>query len=253
VLLPTTGIFAGQRFTLVNNSTGAVTVNASGGATKVILEAGATLVLTANQATPTLPAHWAITGGTSFLAQRPNPNSLWAAGSAESYSRQGSLVGYALASSGFMLASQFVAPVANTITKLGFGVGNTPVSAGLTLARLGLYTVAANGDMTLVARTASDTTMGNTALSLYQAALNTTGGYPASYTYIPGQRYAHAIINVGTTMTPIMGQQTESFVNTLAPVTVRNRFSETDLAASYSGGTSATNGWWYNPWMVGLA
>lgn len=57
-ILPTTSVIAGRRFTIVNNSTGLVTVNASGGSTVAKLAAGGSCVLTALQATPTTAAHW---------------------------------------------------------------------------------------------------------------------------------------------------------------------------------------------------
>jgi hypothetical protein len=67
VTLPTTSITAGHPVTLINNSTGDVTVNASGGALVATLLGGQTCVLTANTATPTLPAHWTIVGGTVLI------------------------------------------------------------------------------------------------------------------------------------------------------------------------------------------
>jgi len=58
VVLPTTGVVAGQKFTVINNSTGVVTVQSSSTATVVALAAGATTELTALVATPTTAAHW---------------------------------------------------------------------------------------------------------------------------------------------------------------------------------------------------
>jgi len=56
--LPTTGVPAGRNFTIVNNSTGSVTVNASGGGTVATLTASTAGTFLALQATPTTAAHW---------------------------------------------------------------------------------------------------------------------------------------------------------------------------------------------------
>jgi hypothetical protein len=85
------------------------------------------------------------------------------------------------------------------VSSLSFTNGGT-AAAGLTLARMGLYTVDASDVATLVARTASDTTLATTANTLYTRVLDGTGGYPTSYTLEAGTRYAVALIFVGTTM-----------------------------------------------------
>ena len=60
VTLPTTSIVAGQWYTIINNSTGAVTVNASGGALVQSLAAGESRDFKALVATPTTAAHWRV-------------------------------------------------------------------------------------------------------------------------------------------------------------------------------------------------
>lgn len=87
--------------------------------------------------------------------------------------------------------------VANLVTA---SVG-TP-SSGLTLARMGIYSVS-GATRTLVARTASDTSLWGSTNTAYTRALNTTGGYPSTYTMVAGTRYALAILAVGTTMPAI--------------------------------------------------
>jgi hypothetical protein len=57
-VLPTTSVAAGQQWTLVNTSTGAITVNASGGATVATLASNTAGAFIATQATPTTAAHW---------------------------------------------------------------------------------------------------------------------------------------------------------------------------------------------------
>jgi hypothetical protein len=58
VALPTTSIVPGQQFTILNASSGAVTVNSSGANLVKTLAAGASTVATALQAAPTTAAHW---------------------------------------------------------------------------------------------------------------------------------------------------------------------------------------------------
>lgn len=58
VTLPTTGVAAGQRWQITNNSTGLVTVQSSGLNTVLILGASTSAIFTAVLATPTLAAHW---------------------------------------------------------------------------------------------------------------------------------------------------------------------------------------------------
>lgn len=58
LVLPTTGIVAGQQFIVINNSTGTITTNSSNGSQIHVLGPGVECVFTALVATPTLPAHW---------------------------------------------------------------------------------------------------------------------------------------------------------------------------------------------------
>lgn len=116
-------------------------------------------------------------------------------------------------------------------------------SGGTTVRRLGLYTVSGTTH-TLVARTASDATIGNTTNTVYTRSLDTTGGYPSTYTLNAGTTYAFALIfyNTGGTFTsPTL------FVNgtgigalpALSPVMSAFLAGQTDLVTSTS---SVTNG-----------
>lgn len=75
-VLPTTGVVAGQRYTIVNQSTGALAVNASGGASVVSLGAVYAGIFIATQATPTTAAHWQAVSvqsiGASAIGQSPS-------------------------------------------------------------------------------------------------------------------------------------------------------------------------------------
>lgn len=91
-----------------------------------------------------------------------------------------------------------VVPVQDiTVSSISFA-STTIVSSGLTLARFGIYAISGS-NLSLVARTASDTTIFNSATTIYTRSLDTTGGYPASYTMTAGTRYYIALITVGTT------------------------------------------------------
>lgn len=58
VTLPNTSVVAGQRWKIINKSSGTVTVNSSAGNLVKSLAAGASTVVTAVQATPTADTHW---------------------------------------------------------------------------------------------------------------------------------------------------------------------------------------------------
>lgn len=62
VQLPTTGISAGFGYTILNLSTGVLTVNSSAGELIVALQPGSNLQVVANTTTPTTAAHWSIVG-----------------------------------------------------------------------------------------------------------------------------------------------------------------------------------------------
>ena len=64
VVLPTTSVNAGQKFTFINNSTGIITIQSSGLNDIIAMEGGSKIVVTALVATPTTASNWDITVGT---------------------------------------------------------------------------------------------------------------------------------------------------------------------------------------------
>jgi hypothetical protein len=58
VLLPTTSVSGGLEYTIINQSTGALTVKSSAAGVIVTMPASSVGIFTANQATPTAAAHW---------------------------------------------------------------------------------------------------------------------------------------------------------------------------------------------------
>lgn len=101
-------------------------------------------------------------------------------------------------------------------------------ATGYTLARMGLYTEAANGDITLVASTPSDTTLYLAALTEYSKALS------AVYGLVRGSRYAWAWLTLATTTMPTMyGLGVQNNVTTVvSPRRCGQVTGQTDLPGS---------------------
>lgn len=148
------------------------------------------------------PSKFFISSGTSNLqvtsgADRPYTDLTAVTTGEESFSR-------VLCSSQVTMTSQslrlgyFTARKTETITSLRASVGSTAAGATPSLVRYGLYTVAATGDITLVASTANDTTL--------LAATNT--GYSkatsASYIKSQGQLYAFGALVVTAATAPAL-------------------------------------------------
>jgi hypothetical protein len=117
-------------------------------------------------------------------------------------------IGTAGQSTGAAVVTYFTPTQNLTVSQITY-VGAGGASSGLTLARFGLY-----DGTTLLARTASDTTLFNTANTVYTRSFDTAGGYPSSYNLIAGTRYAVGIIQVGTT--PGQLQASKATVQTLS-------------------------------------
>lgn len=122
--------------------------------------------------------------------------------------------------------------------------GSTAAGATPSLVRVGLYTVASNGDLTLVARSASDTAMYAGTQTEYPKALDTTGGYPASYTLVPGTRYAGAVIVVTGATAPTLTGATGIPAAGLAraPRLTAAFTGQTDLPTSIATGSLSSSG-----------
>ena len=91
-----------------------------------------------------------------------------------------------------------------TVTGITVVTGAT-AQAGATLVRLGLFTVnTLTNEVTLVARTANDTTICATPNTAHRRVFDTTGGFPDSYQLVAGTRYAVGLIVVGASTTPVL-------------------------------------------------
>lgn len=110
-------------------------------------------------------------------------------------------------------------------TTLRTTIGNT-VAAGLTLARFCAYSVAQNGDLSLVASTPSDTALFNATYSSVSKALS------SPYTFVRGNIYALGFLLVGSTMpNPAGWFVTESECN-LPPRYTASLSGQSNLPAS---------------------
>jgi hypothetical protein len=99
--------------------------------------------------------------------------------------------------SGSVFIKYFTATKTETITNTN--TYTTATGTGPTLCRVGVYTVAGNGDLTFLVGTTSDTTLWNAANAKFTKALS------ASWSKVKGTRYATAVIYVGTTSPTLVG------------------------------------------------
>ena len=92
----------------------------------------------------------------------------------------------------------FTARKTETINSIRMTTGSTAASGG-TLCRIGIYSEASNGDLTLVASTANDTALWIAASPAYTKSLS------ASMSKVRGTRYAVGVLFVGTTAPTFSG------------------------------------------------
>jgi hypothetical protein len=127
-----------------------------------------------------------------------------------------------------------------TVTVSAITMGTTATAgSGLTLARMGLYTFDET-TATLVARTASDTTLFTAAATTYTRSFDTTGGYPANYTLTAGTRYGVGVFSAGTTLPAYVMKTINNGVGNLTPRMAAVSTSASDLPTSITMGNSNT-------------
>lgn len=133
-------------------------------------------------------------------------------------------------SSGELHLTYFTATKTEAITSLAMYSGAT-AAATVTLIRWGVYSVAANGDLTLIAATANDTTVFNAIQTRFVRPLTTTWAKTA------GTRYAIGFLVVATTMPSVYGPSDigTTLADTLwgrEPRLAAKRIGQTDLPAT---------------------
>jgi hypothetical protein len=142
--------------------------------------------------------------------------------------------------SGEVHLSFFTAAQTKTVSNISMVTSGT-AAATVTTIRLGLYTVDGSGNVTLVARTANDTTLFNATNATFTRPFNTTGGFPSSYELVAGTRYAVGFIVVATTRPSLYHCPTQNAaITSLAPRMAAVLASQTDLPTTINtvGGAS---------------
>jgi hypothetical protein len=126
----------------------------------------------------------------------------------------------------------FTAPITAIVSSITAATGAT-AGSGLTLARMGLYTFDET-TVTLVARTANDTTLFTAAQTLYTRSFDTAGGYPANYTLTGGSRYGVGILSVGTTLPNYSAKAISVAISNMTPRTCAGLGGQSDLPTTNS-------------------
>ena len=146
--------------------------------------------------------------------------------------------------SGQIVHSKIVPHRDFVVTNIAFV--STSATTTPTLIRFGIYTRSGT-TFTLVARTASDTTIFNATQTKYTRALDTTGGYPATYTMVAGTEYFLSVIQVATTpATLLLGTARQSgAANAATGAQYYTDAGETDLVTPSTGSVSASFGGLY--------
>lgn len=143
--------------------------------------------------------------------------------------------------SGTIRFAYFTAARAETIANIAMCTSGTAAGATPTLCRMGVYSVAANGDLTLVGACTNDTSLFATINTRYVRSLS------ASYPAVLGQRYAIAVLVVTGAATPtFVGSAPNAALATsfaTAPRVSATLAGQTDLASPITSGSlsSTTN------------
>lgn len=135
--------------------------------------------------------------------------------------------------SGRLMLSYFTARKTETINRLLTGTGGAAYvgSAPSGRARIGIYSVAGNGDLTLVASTTNDLTLWSATYTTYTPLLS------SSFSKVAGNRYAIGILCVGTTMPQIECCQVRYHSAERSPRIQGELAGQTDLPSSVTAGS----------------
>ena len=228
------GAWTNRTVAQVKTDLGLATVATSGSASDIT-----TGTLADAQIASTIARDTEVTAAVAAHAALANPHpqyldgwSAGAGGNVETVPRLS--LGEVALTSGELWVGYFTAQAATVVANLGKSSA-AAAAATITLIRMGLFTVAGDDAVTLVARTANTSSLGNGGFSNNVAVLATTGGYPATYTLTPGTRYALGFLAVATDAGSgrIAGLTNEG----MAPVLSRKVAGQTDILTSYSAAT----------------
>lgn len=139
----------------------------------------------------------------------------------------------------------FTPRITTTVTSISVASASTQTT-GQSLVRFGLYTVDGSGNATLVARTASDSTIFSALNTVYTRTFSTTGGYPANYTLTAGTRYAIGVVVVAATVGTVYTafNAIPAPLSTLSPRVTGLVASTSDLPTSATSYSTSTVGIW---------
>lgn len=134
--------------------------------------------------------------------------------------------------SGQVSFNYFTAYDTQDVTALRTYTGTTAAGATPTLCKMGLYSVAANGDLTLMAATANTNTLWNSANASHQANLT------APQKVIKGNRYAFGLIIVTAAALPTVPSRSVPIVlsGVASPRTFAQLTGQTDLPNAVAAG-----------------
>jgi hypothetical protein len=156
----------------------------------------------------------------------------------ETMSREIASATNAAISTGTLRLTHFTGRKTETSTQVRVATGGTAAAATPTLCRIGLYTVATDGAITLVASIANDTTLFAAASTPY------VRSWSSSYGMLFGQRYALGVLVVSGAATPtFIGQTVGSATECLvAPALSAQVTGQSDLPSSVATGSVVGSG-----------
>lgn len=128
----------------------------------------------------------------AFANQRRSSETLFSSGGEAVADRHLIWAGTNSLGSGALQLTYFVAQTSETINQI-VAYSSATAAATVTLVRFAVYSVAANGDLTLVASTVNDPTLLTVTHTRYAKATT------APWAKVAGQRYAAGILSVSTT------------------------------------------------------
>lgn len=153
----------------------------------------------------------------------------------EVFTRRMPMSGSVLSTSQVLRLSYFTARKTETISSVRVFSGGTAAGATPTLCRVGIYTVAADGALTLIASTVNDTALFASSTTAYTRSLS------ASFVKQRGQRYALGILVVTGATAPtfpgIAGGVLPVTEPGMAPRISGQLAAQADLPASIAAGS----------------
>jgi len=155
------------------------------------------------------------------------------------------VTGEAVLATQSLIAVQFTCDKIFTATQLRTITGSQ-ASSGATTIKMGLYEVNADSSLTLLAKTANNTSLWASIDTVYTEAFESG----ATVDMVRNKRYAFAVLQDGGTLPKLVGQrQPNGNILTYTPRIAANYASQTDIPSSLVAGTGVARD---RPWGVVL-